>query len=136
MENNGKIISKETLELRRAGKNIKKGTEDLAKYVKEVANPRLERDRRALKKAVAEYPEKKRKYDRMIMRQYKKDDLAIRKAFRAAGKIVPFLSKALGAIGVLAPTVAGSSELKDIKKKKFGGIAIQGVKEPNKIHRS
>ena len=61
MENNGKIISKETLELRRAGKNIKKGTEDLAKYVKEVANPRLERDRRALKKAVAEYPEKKRK---------------------------------------------------------------------------
>ena len=37
MENNGKIISKETLELRRAGKNIKKGTEDLAKYVKEVA---------------------------------------------------------------------------------------------------
>ena len=136
MENNGKIISKETLELRRAGKNIKKGTEDLAKYVKEVANPRLERDRRALKKAVAEYPEKKRKYDRMIMRQYKKDDLAIRKAFRAAGKTVPFLSKALGAIGVLAPTVAGSSELKDIKKKKFGGIAIQGVKEPNKIPRS
>ena len=70
------------------------------------------------------------------MRQYKKDDLAIRKAFRAAGKTVPFLSKALGAIGVLAPTVAGSSELKDIKKKKFGGIAIQGVKDPNQIHRS
>jgi hypothetical protein len=36
----------------------------------------------------------------------------------------------------LAPTVAGSAELKDIKKKKFGGIAIQGVKDPNQIHRS
>ena len=136
MENNGKIISKETLELRRAGKNIKKGTEDLAKYVKEVANPRLERDREALKKAIAEYPEKKKQYNRMIRRMAKEDDLAIRKAFRAAGKTVPFLSKALGAIGVLAPTVAGSAELKDIKKKKFGGIAIQGVKDPNQIHRS
>ena len=49
---------------------------------------------------------------------------------------MPFLSKALGAIGVLAPTVAGSAELKDVKEKKFGGLAIKGVKDPNKIHRS
>jgi len=36
----------------------------------------------------------------------------------------------------LAPTVAGFAELIDIKKKKFGGLAIKGVKDPNKIHRS
>ena len=119
MENNGKIISKETLELRRAGKNIKKETEDLARYVKEVVNPRLERDREALKKAVAEYPEKKRKYDRMIMRQYKKDDLALRKVYRSIGRTVPFVSKALGAVGSLIPTKLGSAELKDMEKKKI-----------------
>jgi len=136
MENNGKIISKETLELRRAGKNFQKATQDLARYVEEVAGPRLERDREAFKKAVAEYPEKRKQYERMVRRIAKEDDLAVRKAFRAAGKTVPFLSKALGALGVLSPTKAGSAELKNIKKKKFGGIAIQGVKDPNKIHRS
>ena len=139
MENNGKIISKETLELRRAGKNIKKGTEDLARYVKEVANPRLERDREALKKALAEYPEKRKQYERMVRRIAKEDDLAVRKAFRAVGRTVPFVSKALGAVGSLIPTKLGSAELKDIERKKYGGpvgvkMAKGGFKKKTPIY--
>ena len=124
-----KIVDKNVLQqkkLRKAGQNIKKATEDLNRYVKEVANPRLERDREALKKAIAEYPEKKKQYNRMIRRMAKEDDLAIRKVSRAVGRTVPLVSKALGAIGSLIPTKAGSAELKDMEKKKYGGSV--GVK--------
>ena len=108
-------------ELQRAGQNFQKATQDLKRYVEEVANPRLERDREAFKKAVAEYPEKRKQYERMVRRIAKEDDLAVRKAFRAVGRTVPFVSKALGVVGSLIPTKLGSAELKDMEKKKYGG---------------
>ena len=137
-----KIVDKNVLQqkkLRKAGQNIKKATEDLNRYVKEVANPRLERDREALKKAIAEYPEKKKQYNRMIRRMAKEDDLAMRKVSRAVGRTVPFVSKALGAIGSLIPTKAGSAELKDMEKKKYGGpvgvkMAKGGFKKKTPIY--
>ena len=137
-----KIVDKNVLQqkkLRKAGQNIKKATEDLNRYVKEVANPRLERDREALKKAIAEYPEKKKQYNRMIRRMAKEDDLAMRKVSRAVGRTVPFVSKALGAIGYLIPTKLGSTELKNMEKKKYGGpvgvkMAKGGFKKKTPIY--
>ena len=126
-------------ELRRLGQNIKKGTGDIAKYVKDVANPRLERDREALKKAIAEYPEKKNQYDRMMRRLAKQDDLAIRKVGRTVGKSVPILSKALGIAGAFIPSEIGSAELKQIERKKYGGpvgvkMAKGGFKKKTPIY--
>ena len=91
------------------------------------------------KKAIAEYPEKKRKYDRMVMRQFKKDMLAVGKVSRAVGKTVPFVSKALGAIGSLLPTKMGAAELKKIERKKYGGsigvkMAKGGFKKKTPIY--
>lgn len=124
-----KVVDKNVLQqkkLQRAGQNFQKATQDLKRYVEEVANPRLERDREAFKKAVAEYPEKRKQYERMVRRIAKEDDLAVRKAFRAVGRTVPFVSKALGVVGSLIPTKLGSAELKDMEKKKYGGSV--GVK--------
>ena len=86
----------------------------------------IDKIHKAAKKAIAEYPEKKRKHDRMIMRQFKKDILAVDKVSRAVGKTVPFVSKTLGALGSLVPTKMGNAELKKIERKKYGGSV--GVK--------
>ena len=130
---------KDISELQRAGQNFQKSTQDLKRYVEEVANPRLERDREAFKKAVAEYPEKRKQYERMVGRMAKEDDLAMRKVSRAVGRTVPFVSKALGAIGYLIPTKLGSTELKNMEKKKYGGpvgvkMAKGGFKKKTPIY--
>ena len=75
----------------------------------------------------------------MVRRMAKEDDLAMRKVSRAVGKTVPFVSKALGAIGSLIPTRAGSAELKDMEKKKYGGpvgvkMAKGGFKKKTPIY--
>jgi len=130
---------KDISELQRAGQNFQKSTQDLKRYVEEVANPRLERDREAFKKAVAEYPEKRKQYERMVRRMAKEDDLAMRKVSRAVGRTVPFVSKALGAIGYLIPTKLGSAQLKNMEKKKYGGpvgvkMAKGGFKKKTPIY--
>ena len=106
---------------------VDKGTFDFKKKVQ------------AARRAVAELPEKRKKYNRMIRRMAKEDDLAMRKVSRAVGRTVPFVSKALGAIGSLIPTKVGSAELKDIERKKYGGpvgvkMAKGGFKKKTPIY--
>ena len=130
MASNGELVPYREFKKKKLEQNFEQGKKDpLGKSLKnkppaEVVDKDsfdFQKKVKAAKKAIAEYPEKMKKRDRMIMRQYKKDDLALRKVYRAAGRAVPFVSKALGAIGSLIPTKVGSAELKDIERKKYGG---------------
>jgi hypothetical protein len=144
MASNGELIPYREFKKKKLEQNFEQGKKDpLGKSLKnkppaEVVDKDsfdFQKKVKAAKKAIAEYPEKMKKRDRMIMRQYKKDDLALRKVYRAAGRAVPFVSKALGAIGSLIPTRAGSAELKDMKNKKDFLTGGQAKIDKNKNNR-